>query len=111
VVLCFLKGHAKQLVLSLSCLDLDAHIIGHQPQVLALVLQVLDVLVILLLQVHQIFELVLVPLQLLLEADDPGVLGQLRILLLRFRLQELQLLFNFVHVCLEGEPEVVLVLA
>jgi hypothetical protein len=66
VALSFLKGHAKQLVLSLSCLDLDAHVLRHQAQVLALVLQVLNVLVILLLELHQVFELVLVPLKLLL---------------------------------------------
>ena len=47
----------------------------------------------------------------LLEADDAHILRQFRILLLRFGLEELQLFLNFVHVSLEREPKVILMLA
>ena len=47
----------------------------------------------------------------LFEADDSHILCQFRILLLRFGLEELQLFLNFVHVSLECEPKVILMLA
>ena len=43
----------------------------------------LDLLVVLVLDVHEVLELDLVPLELLLEADDARILRQLGVLLLR----------------------------
>lgn len=59
------KSDAKQLVLSLCSFDLRAHLFRVYSQVLALVLQVLNIIVVLLFDVHEAFELALVPFQLL----------------------------------------------
>ena len=106
----FRKSDTKQLVLSLGSFDVSAHLFGVDAQVLALVFEVLDLFVIFLLDIHQALELLLVPFELLLKANNSHVLRQFRILLLRFGLQELELFLNFVHVRLEGKPKVVLVL-
>ena len=80
-------------------------------KVLALILQVSDVLIVLLFDIHKTLEFILVPLQLLFEANNPHILGQLGVLLLRFLLQKLEFFLNLVHVGFECKPEVVLVLA
>ena len=69
-----------------------------------------DLFIVAVFDLHEVLEFVLVPLELLLEADDAHILRQLRVLLLWLGLQELQLLLNLVHVRLEGKPEVILVL-
>ena len=70
-----------------------------------------NVFIILLFNVHEAFELALVPFELLFKSNNAHILRQFRILLFRFGLEELELLLNLVHMRLEGEPEVVLVLA
>ena len=111
MILGFLQRHTKQLVLAFSSLDLIPHLVCVEAQVLALILEVCDLLIVLLFDVHEALELVLVPLKLVLEANYADVLRQFRVLLLRLGLQELQFFFYFIHVGLKGEPEVVLVLS
>ena len=69
-----------------------------------------DLFIVSIFYLHEVLKFVLIPLELLLEADYAYILCQLCILLLRLGLQELQLFLNLVHVRLEGKPEVVLVL-
>ena len=86
MILSFLKRNSKQLVLSFCRLDLSLHFIRHYTQVLALLLQVFDMLIILLLDITHVLEFVLVPLQLIFEVNYPAVLGELAVLLFRFLL-------------------------
>jgi len=86
MILSFLKRNSKQLVLSFCRLDLRLHFIGHYTQVLALLLQVFDMLIILLLDIAQVLKFVLVPLQLIFKVYYPAVLGELAVLLFRFLL-------------------------
>lgn len=77
VVLSLLEGDTKQLVLALGSFDLSAHLFRHNAKVLALVLQVRDRLIVLFLNLHQVLEFRLVPLQLVLKVDDSGILREL----------------------------------
>ena len=86
MILSFLKRNSKQLVLSFCRLDLSLHFIRHYTQVLALLLQVFDMLIILLLDITHVLEFVLVQLQLILEVNYPAVLSELVVLLFRFLL-------------------------
>ena len=104
------QSHTKKLVLALGSFDINAHLLRPGAQVLALVLQVLDLLIVLVLDLHQVFEFYLVPLELLLESDNPGILRQFCVLLLRFVLEHLQLILDFIHVRLERKPKIVSVL-
>ena len=104
------EGDAEQLVLSLGCLDLGTHLLRVDAEVLALILKVLDLLIVLLFDVHEALELVLVPFELLFKPNDSHILREFRVLLLRLGLEELELLLDLVHVRLEGEPEVILML-
>ena len=52
----------------------------------------------------------LVPLELLLEANYAHILRKFGVLFFGLGLQKLELFLDFVHVRLEGEPEIVLVL-
>ena len=57
-----LERSFEQLVLALSSLDIRAELLGPLTQVFALVFEVLDLLVTLLLDLHQVLKLGLVPL-------------------------------------------------
>ena len=68
------EGDAEQLVLSLGCLDLCTHLLRVDSEVLALVLQVLDLLILLLFNIHKALELMLVPFELLFEPNNSNIL-------------------------------------
>ena len=89
MILCLLESYAKQLVLSLCRFDLSAHLLRVKAQVLALVFQMFNLLIIFLFDVHQALKLILIPFQLLLEANNSNILSQFGVLFFRFLLQEL----------------------
>ena len=60
---------------------------------------------------QELLKLLFVPLESLFKVDNSRVLRQFGVLLFGFCLQKLQFFLNFIHVCREGKPEVVLVLA
>ena len=82
MVLSFRQSYAEQLVLTLRSLDLRSHLGRVDPQIPTLLLQVLYLLIILAIDLHETLEFILVPLQLVLQVDNPHILSQFLILLL-----------------------------
>jgi len=110
VVVSFAKCNPEKLVLSLTRLYVFTHVVCTLIQVVALIFQMLNLLIVLFLDVHEVLKLSLPPCEVSLLVDDSRVLSQLLVLLLRFRLEMLQLTLNLVHVSLVGVDEVIFVL-
>ena len=79
-------------------------------QIEALIFQVLYLLIIFMFDLHQLLELILVKLKLLLKTYDSNILCQFSVLLFRLLLEMLQLSLYFVHMGLVGVYEIIFVL-
>ena len=97
--------------MSLGSLNLVLFTICAYLKVLALVFQILNLCIIVRFDLQELLKLFLVPLKGLFKVYDSRVLRKFGVLLSGFGLQKLQFFLNFIHVCREGKPEVVLVLA
>ncbi len=82
----FGKGNIQKFVVSFSCFDLAFQCISAFLQIFALLLDIIDRAIITVFNLKQRLELILKPLQLLLQRNNLDVLGKFLILFLCFHL-------------------------